>query len=182
MLKSILVVVDMQNDFIQGSLGSSEAVGIVENVKKKIEEHKNKGSLIVATLDTHDNNYLSTLEGKLLPVPHCIEGSWGHEINEEVKLALPLETLYAKKTTFASFSLIDYIGSYIKSEGSEQNSTELEIIGLCTDICVVSNALLLRSAFPNMKITVFSNACAGTTKEKHFATLEVMKSCQINVD
>lgn len=164
----LLIVVDMQNDFIDGALGTPEAIKIVDNVKAKIQQYASEDdTLIVFTRDSHDSNYLETHEGKLLPIEHCIVGTHGW------KIAAGLEVPncgYVNKTTFgwlhwSSFSSAD----------------KIEIIGLCTDICVVSNALILRAKYPESDITVDASCCAGSAPEKHKAALEVMKSCHINV-
>ena len=165
-----LIVVDMQNDFISGSLGSKEAQAIVPNVKRKIEEYRNRGDMIIFTRDTHFSNYLKTNEGKHLPVEHCIKNTYGWQIADE--LEVDGSDIVDKPT----FSYI-YWDSHIGFEEAE----EIELIGLCTDICVVSNALLLKALFPNANIIVDASCCAGVTPEKHKAALEIMKSCQINV-
>lgn len=174
-MKKILVVVDMQNDFIDGALGTKEAVRIVPNVAKKIREFD--GDEIFVTYDTHYDNYLTTLEGQKLPVPHCIDGSYGHEINDEIKQALSgKEYKDVIKAGFGSFSISR--GLKDRYPGEEM---EIEVMGLCTDICVVSNALILRAGYPNAKITVDASCCAGVTPEAHKAALATMKSCQIDV-
>ncbi|MBS6521060.1 MAG: cysteine hydrolase [Clostridiales bacterium] len=166
----ILIVVDMQNDFVTGSLGTKEAVEVVPNVKKKIEEYLKNRDRIIFTKDTHQSNYLDTQEGRNLPVEHCIIYSHGWEIIPELKL-------YAKevfsKRTFGSVELA--------KELLESDYDEIEIVGLCTDICVVSNALLLKAFAPELKITVDASCCAGVRPETHKAALETMKMCQINV-
>ena len=177
----ILILVDMQVDFVSGKLGSKMAMDIVPHVCKKLESYKQKGAFIIATLDTHDQNYLNTLEGKYLPVEHCIKGSEGHKIDETLSKLLPSTTVYVEKNAFGSLHLIDVVKKYLRDNHIDERNLKIEAVGLCTDICVVSNAILLRSAFPNSKILVDSSCCAGTTKEKHLATLEVLKSCQIDV-
>lgn len=174
-MKKILVVVDMQNDFIDGALGTKEAVAIVPNVVKKINEFD--GDEIFVTYDTHYDNYFETLEGKKLPVAHCIDGTYGHEINDKVKKAL-LGKNYKDviKAGFGSFSISK--GLKDRYPGEEM---EVEFVGVCTDICVVSNVLIMRAGYPNAKITVDSSCCAGVTPEKHEAALETMRSCQIEV-
>ena len=146
-MKKVLVVVDMQNDFIDGALGTKEAVGIVENAVSKI---RNFEGTIFVTMDTHQDNYMETAEGKKLPVPHCIKMTDGWQLNEKVKAALAdrdYKTL--EKGTFGSTALVDEIRKIKGSDGME-----MEFIGLCTDICVVSNVLLLKAYFPEEKITV----------------------------
>ena len=182
MKKKILIVVDMQNDFIQGSLGSSDALNIVENVTEKIKSYSERNDLVIATLDTHTKEDLNTLEGKKLPVLHCIKGTEGHDIDKRIKNCLNTNTIYVEKETFGSFRLKDIIEEYLKKDGIDTKDIEIELVGLCTDICVVSNAILLRAMFPNTEISVASSCCAGTSKERHNASLEVMKSCKINVN
>lgn len=173
-MKKLLVVVDMQNDFIDGALGSKEAQAIVPNVVKKIKEWDGD---IICTFDTHRVDYLETREGKYLPVKHCIEGTDGHNINKEVFDALVFcngsSTNFLKKYTFGSTALPEII------RGSSVDYVEL--VGLCTDICVVSNAMLLKANHPELDITVDASCCAGVTPESHKAALTTMKMCQINV-
>lgn len=175
----ILVVVDMQNDFITGSLGTPEARAIVPKVKKKIEEAVENGDLIVYTHDTHFDNYLETREGKKLPVKHCIYQTEGWKIPDE--LMTPFTYKYTEmvdKFTFGSEDLIDRI----RSSKLALSCNEIELVGLCTDICVVSNALLLKAAFyETMEISVDATCCAGVTPETHEAALKTMEMCQINV-
>lgn len=177
----ILILVDMQVDFISGKLGSKMACDIVPAVCKKIESYNNKNAFIIATLDTHDQTYLQTLEGKYLPVEHCIKGSDGHKIDKSLSTILSDKTVYVEKKSFGSLKLIDVVKEYVEANDIDEQNLKIEAVGLCTDICVVSNVILLRAAFPNSEIIVDSACCAGTTKEKHLATLEVLKSCQIAV-
>ena len=164
----VLIVVDMQNDFIDGSLGTPEAVAIVDNVKKKIESYANKeDSLVVFTRDTHYKNYLSTHEGKLLPVEHCIYDTHGWEIADGLEIP---NSSYVNKETFGWLAWDRFT-----------NADQIEIVGLCTDICVVSNALILRAKYPEADITVDASCCAGVTPETHEAALTTMKMCHINV-
>ena len=174
-MKKVLVVVDMQNDFVDGALGSPEAAAIVPRVAKKIREFD--GDELFVTYDTHYDNYLDTLEGKMLPVPHCIDGTRGHELNAEIQAALQgKEYRDVIKAGFGSFSISR--GLKDRYPGEE---VEVEFVGLCTDICVVSNVLIMRAGYPNARITVDSACCAGVTPEKHEAALETMRSCQIEV-
>ena len=173
----VLIVVDMQNDFIDGSLGTKEAREIVPNVIKKISEWD--GDIFV-TQDTHFENYLDTREGSYLPIPHCIEGTDGHKINSEVFDALVNKHLdngnnfnCINKLTFGSTALPELI----RGLGYEY----IELIGLCTDICVVSNALLLKANFTEADIAVDASCCAGVTPETHRAALTTMKMCQIDI-
>lgn len=170
----ILIVVDMQNDFVDGALGTKEAAGIVENVAAKIEGFDGK---IYATLDTHYSNYLETLEGKKLPVPHCIRMTEGWQLNERIQMALSSkEYKKIEKNTFGSADLVNEIQKIEKTD-----DLEIEMVGLCTDICVVSNALLLKAYFPEARLTVDASCCAGVTPDTHKAALETMKMCQIDI-
>ena len=173
-MKKFLVVVDMQKDFVDGSLGTIEAQGIVRNVCEKIKGFEGE---IIVTFDTHDENYLDTAEGKKLPVKHCIKGTKGFELDEDVKSALEgKDYTSVEKPTFGSVKLPEIIRE--KAQGEDFT---VELIGLCTDICVVSNALLIKANFPEAEVFVDSSCCAGVTVESHNAALETMKSCQINV-
>lgn len=173
-MRKILIVVDMQNDFIDGSLGTKEAMGIVDAVVSKIEGFEGK---VFATLDTHHPDYLETAEGRKLPVPHCIVGTQGWQINESVLNALSKKDYQAiEKPTFGSLRLAEELRGI---RGQEE--IEVELVGLCTDICVVSNALLLKAYFPEMKISVDAACCAGVTPETHAAALETMRMCQIDI-
>lgn len=174
----VLVVVDMQNDFITGSLGTPEAQAIVPNVKKKIEEYRANGDIIVFTRDTHHKEYLDTREGKKLPVKHCIAYSWGWEIADGLRCD---DEHVVNKGTFGSNNLVRYLVHKFAFYG-DHPFTEIEIVGLCTDICVVSNALLLKATFYNdCEISVDATCCAGVTPETHEAALKTMEMCQINV-
>lgn len=174
-MKKILIVVDIQNDFVDGALGTAEAQKIIDNAAEKIRQFD--GDIIV-TYDTHFDNYSETLEGKNLPVPHCIKGTDGWELNKDIKVALQGKNYECvEKITFGS--AVD-LPCLIKHKADEKE-LEIELIGLCTDICVVSNALILKANFPEAKISVNSSCCAGVTPEKHLAALETMRSCQINV-
>ena len=166
----ILVVVDMQNDFIDGALGTAEAVAIVPSVIEKIKKYESEGNYIIYTKDTHPDTYLSTREGRYLPVEHCIKGTQGHDIPDDI---LRGHNVIIEKPTFGSLALVDHLGSL--------DFDEVELIGLCTDICVVSNALLVKAAFPEKDVTVDSSCCAGVTPDSHNAALTTMKMCQINV-
>lgn len=168
----VLVVIDMQNDFIDQALGTKEAVGIVENVAKKIKEFDGP---VIYTKDTHRENYLDTQEGKNLPVSHCIKGSEGWQISSALPVAE--DAVIFEKPTFGSKELGQYLADMAKDEDIE----EIEVIGLCTDICVISNALLIKAFLPEVKITVDSACCAGVTPKSHENALEAMKMCQINI-
>ena len=170
-MKKILVVVDMQNDFIDGSLGTQEAQEIVGAVKEKILDYPSEA--VFVTMDTHGADYLSTQEGKNLPVAHCIRGTEGWQLRPELAELLRDAAVF-EKPTFGSTALAEAIRSMPEVE-------EIELIGLCTDICVVSNALLLKAFMPEVRICVDASCCAGVTPEKHLAALETMRSCQIEV-
>ncbi len=173
-MKKILVVVDIQKDFVDGALGTPEAVAIIDNAVSKIEGFEGK---IYVTFDTHFENYMETAEGKKLPVPHCIKGTDGWKLNDKISAALFNKGCTAvEKLTFGSVDLPKLISEEV---GDEDFSVEL--IGLCTDICVVSNALILKANFPEKEIIVDSACCAGVTSETHDAALTTMKMCQINV-
>ena len=166
----VLVVVDMQKDFIDGALGTPEAVGIVPAVIEKIKKYENECGVILYTKDTHYSDYLQTGEGKRLPVKHCIKGTEGHKIPDEI---LRGHGMIIEKPTFGSYDLVNYLAAI--------SFTEVELIGLCTDICVVSNAMLVKARFPEREVTVDSSCCAGVTPETHEAALTTMRMCQINV-
>lgn len=168
----LLIVVDMQNDFVDGALGSKEAQEIVPNVVKRIQEWDGD---IIATFDTHQQNYLDTNEGKHLPVVHCVFGTKGYKLNKEVQAALDNKERYTPlaKPTFGSTKLPEII----QNTGVEY----IEIVGLCTDICVVSNALILKANFPEITIAVDPSCCAGVTPETHKAALTTMEMCQIEM-
>ena len=170
-MRKFLIVIDMQNDFIDGSLGTKEAEAIVPAVKAKIASYP--PGAVIATMDTHGPDYLKTQEGRKLPVEHCIKGTEGWKIRPDIEALLDKARIY-EKPTFASEKLAEDLKS-------EKGLKEVEIIGLCTDICVVSNALLIKAALPELKITVDPDCCAGVTPEKHSAALETMRSCQIEV-
>ena len=176
----ILVVVDMQKDFINGSLGSKEALEIVPKVVEKIN---NYNGIVIATRDTHPDNYLETSEGKKLPVIHCVENTPGWEINSDVTMALENNVLFSgviNKPTFGSLELVDFVSTMIQEYG-EKNIEEIELIGLCTDICVISNALLLKANFYEIPISIDSTCCAGVTPVSHEEALRTASMCQINI-
>lgn len=172
-MKKILVVVDMQNDFIDGALGTREAEAILENVAAKIKEYPQ--DCIYATRDTHGSDYLKTSEGKYLPVEHCIKGTYGWEIRREIVEAMP-EAVIIDKPAFGSEELTARL-----REERKQQEIEVELIGLCTDICVVTNALLIKTALPETVVKVDASCCAGVTPESHNAALLTMKMCQVEV-
>lgn len=165
-MKKTLIVIDMQNDFIDMALGTKEAVAIVPKVKEKIQEYVKNGDEIVFTRDTHGENYLQTPEGKKLPVEHCIKGTKGWQI---------AEGLYIE-----GCKIIDK-PNFGWPHWNEEHLEDVEIIGLCTDICVVSNALIIKATFPDVNVKVDSNCCAGVTVETHEAALKTMAMCQIEI-
>ena len=168
----VLVVVDMQNDFIDGSLGTKEAVSIVPKVADKIKNFK---GLVLATRDTHEENYLSTQEGTNLPVQHCIRDTRGWELNDEIASLIDGNPI--DKPTFGSVEL----GKRLVALNEQMGIDKIIFVGLCTDICVVSNALLLKANFPEASFRVDSRCCAGVTRKSHEAALETMKMCHIEV-
>ncbi len=175
MATKLLVIVDMQNDFIDGSLANDDAKAIVPGICDYI--HNFEGS-IVCTFDTHSLNYLKSTEGQYLPVEHCIKGTPGWNLNADIMQAIRernLPTGFIEKTTFG------YLDWGNLGLDTEVGVDEIYMVGTCTDICVISNALILKAAYPDVKIKVISSLCAGLTKEKHEAALEVMKSCQVEV-
>ncbi|MBR2586865.1 cysteine hydrolase [Candidatus Saccharibacteria bacterium] len=198
-MKQVLIVIDMQNDFITGPLGTKEAQAIVPNVVKKILSKK--WDYILYTMDTHYDHghyrYEDTLEGEKLPIRHCIIWEDGYNLHFDIILANceiakkdPPKIECFRKPTFGTEKLVDFLRNQVADKTIYYKlvddkvcdlDAEVEICGLCTDICVISNALLLRAAFPNMRITCDSSCCAGVTPEKHAAALEVMRSCQIDV-
>lgn len=192
-----LIIVDMQNDFIDGSLANKDAQVIVPKICEFI---KGFDGQIICTLDTHKLNYLSTPEGKNLPIEHCIKGTAGWNLSKPIMTELknyrkrmkthvpldsplmfdePMEPVFIEKSSFGYTGWEDFHFGYA---WEDKDDLEIILVGTCTDICVISNALMLKSLYPEIKITVLKDLCAGVTKEKHEAALEVMKSCQINVE
>lgn len=169
----VLVVVDLQKDFIDGALGTPEAVEIVPRVIQKIREFD---GLVIATRDTHEEDYLDTQEGKKLPVRHCIRGTDGWEIHPEIQKLLPEDPI--DKPTFGSVEL----GQMLKARQDSGETVEsITLVGLCTDICVISNALLLKAYLPETQVCVDASCCAGVTKESHEQALNAMKMCQVEI-
>ena len=172
---NILVVIDMQNDFISGSLGTNEAKAIVDKVALEITKNYDA---IFFTQDTHELNYLETQEGKFLPVEHCIEGGDGWRLHDNIRLAMKAvdcPTYTIKNPIFGSYALLE------KLEKIADGIDSITLVGLCTDICVISNALMIKSKFPEIPVKCIESCCAGVTPEKHNAAIEVMKSCQIEI-
>ena len=170
-MQDILIVVDMQKDFIDGALGTKEAVAIVPNVLEKIKAFNGK---IIYTRDTHKDDYMQTQEGAKLPVPHCIEGSEGWQIRDELLIE---GALVLDKPTFGSTEL----GKLLLEMNREEEIASICLVGLCTDICVISNALLIKAFLPEVSVSVDAACCAGVTPQSHLNALEAMKMCQINV-
>ena len=167
----ILVVVDMQKDFISGALGTKEAQAILPRVAEKIVQAKKAGKTIVFTRDTHHENYLDTQEGKNLPVPHCIENTDGWQIDPGLDTA---GAMIFDKPSFGSEALVRYLKSLPDLQSAE-------FVGLCTDICVISNAMVLRAAFPETEIEILSDCCAGVTPQSHQTALDAMRACQFTI-
>ncbi len=173
-MKHILIVVDIQKDFVDGALGTTEAVAMVDNAAKKIKEF---GGYIFVTFDTHFEKYMGNAEADKLPVPHCIKGTDGWELDRNIAKALEgKDFTIVEKLTFGSVELPNLIRKVVGEE-----DFDITLIGLCTDICVVSNALILKANFPEKNIYVDAACCAGVTPETHNAALTTMKMCQINI-
>lgn len=171
-MKNYLVVVDMQKDFIDGVLGTSEAVEIVEKIVEKMRTFDGE---VIFTRDTHFDNYLETQEGKYLPVPHCKKGSSGWQLQERIAAVKPENAKIFDKNTFASVELASYLSEVNEKEGIEQ----ITFVGVCTDICVISNAMLVKAYMPEVEIVIDAKCCAGVTPKSHNNALEAMKMCQI---
>lgn len=187
----VLVVVDMQNDFIDGALGTPEAQAIVPKVVEKIKQYKESGNVVVYTMDTHYPNYLDTMEGKKLPVQHCVRLTDGWLIHKDILEAdKNYEGNVAEKETFGYAPIYGFINNAMWHKRRERGMTNdvcdpdpsmIEVVGLCTDICVISNVMLLKSEYPNVPIVVDSSCCAGVTPESHQRALEAMKMCHIDI-
>lgn len=171
-MKKLLIVVDMQTDFVTGALGTKEAQAIVPAVVAKIKAAKEAGTDVMFTLDTHEDNYLETQEGKHLPVPHCIKNTEGWMLVPELR-PLAEGCTMVEKPTFGSTRLAHLVG--------RTGYDEIELIGLCTDICVISNAMILKASVPDTPISVDASCCAGVTPESHANALSAMKMCQISI-
>ena len=174
---NVLVVVDMQNDFVSGALGTAEAVGIVPYVVGRVVDGINRGETILFTRDTHEENYMDTQEGHKLPVPHCIRGTEGWEIIPQLQ-EYTVGREIVDKPTFGSEKLAKLLAELDREEPVEK----ITFLGLCTDICVISNALLVKAFLPEMEIFVDASCCAGVTPESHQNALAAMKTCQITVE
>ena len=168
-MSKVLIVVDMQNDFIDGALGTKEAVAIVPYVKEVIENFEGK---VFFTRDTHFDGYMETQEGKNLPVPHCIKDTEGWQIRAELEALRTTEAI--DKLTFGSKDLVDILAK-------EENIEEITFVGLCTDICVISNVMVVKAFYPEIPLVVDAKGCAGVTVQSHLNALEAMKMCQVKV-
>ena len=175
----VLVVIDCQWDFIYGTLGSPEAQAIVPNVAAKVRQYAEmEDAVILYTQDTHFDNYMETMEGHYLPVPHCIHGTEGWRVVPEVFVE---DATFVEKYTFGKYNLADEIWSACGLKYGDFSVETIELVGVCTSICVISNALILKSVFTDIPLIVDSKCCACVGKESHEAALTVMKMCQIEV-
>lgn len=172
-MSKYLIVVDMQNDFIDGALGTDEAISIVPNVERKIKEFDGK---VYFTRDTHFENYMESLEGSNLPVPHCIKGTHGWQIRKELDLLRKTDPI--DKLTFGSSEL----AKFLFAENELEPIESITFVGLCTDICVISNVFTVRSFLPEVRLIVDASCCAGVTPESHNTAIASMKTCQIQID
>ena len=172
-MRKILLVIDMQNDFIDGALGTREAEAIVDRVADEIRKYPARD--IIATRDTHTEDYLNTQEGKNLPVAHCVKGTTGWALNSKISAALG-EALIIDKPSFGSREMAERLAQMAQAE-----DLDVTLVGLCTDICVVSNALLIKAFLPETPVRVIAACCAGVTPESHRAALDTMKACQIQI-
>lgn len=175
-MNKILIVIDAQNDFISGALGNPACEPVVEYIAEKVKEYHDNEEKVIFTYDTHDETYLDTLEGKKLPVPHCIYRTEGWRIDQRIRNEMnDWEDVDVHKKTFG------YMDWEPLLYGAVNEDTVIELVGFCTNICVLANAAILRTAFPNNKITVYKDGCWGTSKEEHLAALTCLKSLQIDI-
>lgn len=172
-MRKILLVIDMQNDFINGALGTSEAEAIVDRVAEEIRKYS--AGDVIATRDTHTEDYLNTQEGRILPVVHCVKGTFGWELHPQIADALK-NAVVVDKPTFGSRKLAEMLEKL-----AELDELDVTLVGLCTDICVVSNALLIKAFLPETPVRVLADCCAGVTPESHQAALDTMRMCQIEI-
>ena len=166
-----IIVVDMQNDFVDGALGTQEAQAMLPRLVEKLKAEQTAGTALVFTMDTHGADYLETQEGKKLPVEHCIRGTTGWKIADALQPFVRAAAAVIEKPTFGATALPAAIADY----------DEIEFVGLCTDICVISNALLLKAFYPEKRITVDASCCAGVTPESHANAVAAMRMCQVEV-
>lgn len=176
-MRKILIVVDMQNDFVTGALGSEDAQKILPGVRAKIDAYHKEDAEVIFTRDTHGEDYMQTNEGKHLPVPHCIKGTDGWQICSELTDGVTSEYKTVDKPTFGFLGWKDVLAS----ETADGSDLDIEMIGVCTDICVVSNALILKALYPEATVRVDAGCCAGVTPEAHAAALVTMRACQVDV-
>ena len=170
-MRKAIVVVDMQNDFVDGALGTQEAQAMLPRLVEKLKAEQAAGTALVFTMDTHGADYLETQEGKKLPVEHCIRGTAGWKIVDALHPFVQEAAAVIEKPTFGATALPAALADYV----------EIEFVGLCTDICVISNALLLKAFYPEKRITVDASCCAGVTPESHANALAAMRMCQVEV-
>ena len=172
----VLIVIDMQKDFTTGALGKPETAAVVGNVAEYITKfrNENKDGKLIATLDTHNEDYMNTQEGKKLPVPHCIRGTDGWMLEDAVENALGENCIKLEKITFGAVDLPFAVGR-------DENIEAIQLVGVCTDICVISNAMILKAAFPEVPIRIIADCCAGVTPDTHNNALEAMKMCQMEI-
>ena len=181
-MTDILIVIDMQRDFVSGALGSPEARAITPAVAARIRRAKEEGTQVVFTLDTHETNYMDTREGRFLPVPHCIRDTQGWALEPDIAAKCVPGMMSFEKPTFGSTELCSYVCLLAEKKNAPKGrGLTVELCGVCTDICVVSNALLIKASLPEADLVVDSSLCAGVTPQKHEAALETMRSCQIEV-
>lgn len=179
MAKKVLLVIDMQKDFVTGALANEEAQKIVSAIEKRIEEYRKDDYPVFFTRDTHGENYMDTQEGRLLPVPHCIKDSDGWQIIEQLRGFADEENVL-DKPSFGCLNLPAWLLEKLDEKG--ENLEEIELCGVCTDICVISNAMILKAAFPEVTVSVNGKLCAGVTPESHENALKAMASCQVVVE
>lgn len=176
--KNVLIAVDLQNDFVDGVLGTKEAQAIIQNASVKImEATADENTMVIVTKDTHHDNYMETEEGKNLPVPHCVKDTNGWQLNPQIEDALDASAYTALKETFGAASLTKILNSAQKFYSIER----IELIGLCTDICVLSNAVVAKTLVPNAHVVVDAACCAGVTPESHDTALNAMRAIQVEV-
>lgn len=183
-MKKVLVIIDMQNDFITGSLKNPDAEAIVSKICKYLKQSNNSFDDVVLTKDTHYSNYLETSEGKNLPVKHCLFETEGNAVNKDIIDTL-YKTEYIDKTSVVAkqtFGFLNWAELFEKIRIAQDEEVTITLVGTCTDICVVSNALILKNVFPDYTIEVMENLCAGTSPENHMAAIDVMKSCQVEIN
>ena len=181
-MTDLLIVIDMQRDFVSGALGSPEARAITPAVAARMRRAKEEGTPVVLTLDTHETNYMDTREGRFLPVPHCIRDTQGWTLEPEIAAECTPDMASFEKPTFSSTALCQYVCNLAEKKNAPKGrGLTIELCGVCTDICVVSNAILIKAALPEADLVVESSLCAGVTPQKHEAALETLRSCQVVV-